>query len=497
MTVDKELSMFLAGVNGANFTSQAFDYFSSGVMIINMDTEVVYYNQAQGQIDDIEPSWALGKTILDLYRVIENAFYPTLHCLFNQKPIINLPLFYYTSLGKLVNSMHSVFPLFRREQMIGCICFIQDYGRIADQYKFLEVEPKKKAFAAPGTPSLLPNPTEIITKDPVMRKGLKIISQSASSPSPTMIFGETGCGKEMFAQAIHRLGLKRDKPFIPINCAAIPESLLEGMLFGTVRGAFTGSMDKPGMLEMADGGTVFLDEINSMPLGLQSKMLRVLQDQKVRRVGGVEEKQVSLKIISATNVHPQNAVTNGSLRADLFFRLAVVMVEIPPLRDRISDIPLLVEHFLKKHNKRLKKNIVRVAPELLESFENYLWPGNVRELEHTLEGAMNLSSKGESMLEAAHFTSSLFGQSFSKAQSGMQIPKPERENHAFSEKENKKQKFAHKNFSECERVIKALEQAGGNAAQAARILGISPQLMNYKLNKYGLKNRVTVIIEKS
>lgn len=476
--VKNRLEALAADITDADLFSQMFDDYPDGVMVLNMDTVLVYYNKAQGLIDDIDPAQAIGKTILDLYRVNDNGNYPTLRCLFTRKPLINYPCYYYTHLGKLINSIHNVFPLFSGEKIKGCICFIRDYGEISAQYN-KAASNLKRADNGGGSKSRHTF-AEIVTQDAVMREGLEIISRSANSPSPIMIYGETGCGKEMFAQAVHDISSRRQKSFMAVNCAAIPESLLEGMLFGTVKGAFTGAMDKPGIMEMADGGTIFLDEINSMPPGLQSKMLRAIQDQKIRRIGASREKPVSMKIISATNTHPHKAVAKGDLRADLLFRLGVVMVEIPPLRERRGDIPILVRHFIKKLNQRLGKKVEVLSPALEEAFGRYHWPGNVRELEHAIEGAMNIAGDEETLLKPGHFKSSLFGGILSSLDF---VP----ENYEAKQQTNKA--VAKTDQDEVLQLMEAMEKTAGNAAKAARLLNISPQLMNYKLNKYGLKKK--------
>ncbi len=468
--------------------AQLFDDYPEGVMVLNVHTVLVYYNRAQGLIDDLTPEQSLGRTILELYRVGDNTMYPTLRCLFSRKPLINYPCYYVTHRGKLINSIHNVFPLFNQDKLLGCICFIHEYGEMSGQYNLASsAAPGER----PGEKSGPARPTkhtfdQIITQDQAMRRSLEIASQAARTLSPIMLHGETGCGKEMFARAIHDTGDRRQKPFLALNCAAIPESLLEGLLFGTVKGAFTGAEDKPGMLEMADGGSIFLDEINSMPLGLQSKMLRAIQEQRIRRVGGAKEKAVSLKIISACNVHPQKAVTAGHLRPDLFFRLGVVMIGIPPLRDRRGDIPILVKYFIGKLNQRLGKKVRAISPTLVEAFEQYLWPGNVRELEHALEGAMNLVRE-EEILEPAHFTTSLIGDVLNG-------PGPDDPPSSAAFTSEAAGVVAEGEPEEVGRLIAALEAAGGKAAEAARVLGISPQLMNYKMKKYGLKKRIKVTV---
>ncbi len=479
---DRGLEDLTRDIGKTELFAQMFDDFPSGVMVLNVHTALVYYNRAQGLLDDLEPEQALGKAILELYRVGDNTSYPTLMCLFSRKPLINYPCYYYTPRGKLINSIHNVFPLINDGKLAGCICFIREYGELAGQYTLAINQDRRPDFSLIRKPK--PTFDQIITQDQAMRQSLEIVSRSANSPSPVMLYGETGTGKEMFAQAIHDISRRRQNSFLTLNCAAIPESLLEGILFGTVKGAFTGSLDKPGIMELADGGTIFLDEINSMPLGLQSKMLRAIQEQKIRRVGASKEKSVSLKIISASNVHPPKAVTDGHLRADLLFRLGVVMVHIPPLRERRGDIPILVRHFIKKLNLRLNKKVAALSPALEEAFERYQWPGNVRELEHAIEGAMNIIHEEETVLEPAHFGASLFGEvlnSFVGQSPGGGGSGPAAAPASADLLDD-----------EGERVAQALEASGGNAAKAARSLNISPQLMNYKMKKYGLKKQITI-----
>ncbi len=475
------LNALVTDIDNSQLCRQIFDEFPSGVMVLNIDTKLVYYNKRQGQIDHLNPKDVIGKTLLDLYRVGDNRDFPTLRCLFSRQPLVNYPCYYRTHLGRLINSIHNVFPIFSSQRLKGCVCFIDEYGELLNRYNTVN-EPKE-----PGTSPRMDNKhhsfAELVTQDPIMLQIMDIISSAANSPSPIMLCGETGCGKEMFAKAIHDISRRRNKAFMTLNCAAIPETLLEGMLFGTVKGAFTGALDKPGIMEMADGGTIFLDEINSMPLTLQTKMLRAIQDQKIRRVGSTKEKAVSLKIISASNIHPLTAVSEGQMRADLLFRLGVVLVEIPPLRDRPTDIPLLIKHFIRKLNRRLGKNIERVSPELMDAFNRYHWPGNVRELEHSIEAAMNIIADGEQILRLEHFRSSLLH--------GV-VEKFSRHPQEKTEIQNRDGKMALSALGgEDEAIIleEALKAANYKAARAARSLGISAQLMNYKMNKYGLKKK--------
>lgn len=224
----------------------------------------------------------------------------------------------------------------------------------------------------------------IITNNKKMLELKDYIKIAAGCDLPVLIYGETGTGKELFAHAIHNESKRKHKPFIAQNCAAIPENLLESILFGTSKGAFTGAVDNIGLLELADGGTIFLDEINSMPLHLQSKMLRVLQDGSFRSIGSKELKTVDVKIITSINEEPLKAIAEGKLRKDVYYRLNVLNINIPPLRERKDDILPLVNFYISRYNKIFKKNVKYVSTDLCEKLKKYDWPGNVRELENVI-----------------------------------------------------------------------------------------------------------------
>ncbi len=234
-------------------------------------------------------------------------------------------------------------------------------------------------------------PENIVGQHPSMEKIIQLIRQVAGTKTTVLIQGESGTGKELVARAIHYESDRSGRPFVVINCAAIPATLLESELFGYERGAYTGAVrTKKGRLELADQATLFLDEIGEMPKELQVKILRVLEVQKFQRVGGTEEIEVDNRIIAATNKDLKRAVEEGSFREDLFYRLNVISISLPPLRERRDDIPLLVEHFVEKHCRVLKKDILRVSPDVLQVFQEYSWPGNVREMENALVRALVL-----------------------------------------------------------------------------------------------------------
>jgi arginine utilization regulatory protein len=281
----------------------------------------------------------------------------------------------------------------------------------------------------------------------------------------------------LFARAIHNHSSRSARKYTPVNCAAIPENLLEGILFGTSKGAFTGSVNKAGLFERTNRGTIFLDEVNSMPIGLQSKILRSVQEKRIRRVGALAEIEIDLKIISSVNKDPHVAITDGTLRSDLFYRLGVVFIHIVPLRERMGDLDMLVEHFVAKHNALLGKNVQRISSEVMELFKVYNWPGNVRELEHVIEAAMNVVGTDTEIQPRhlqSHFSNwSVRARPEGRPARGAALPAP----HAGG---------LHKTKAVHEKTIIAdtLTANRGNITRTAKVLGISRQLLYYKLKKF-------------
>lgn len=305
----------------------------------------------------------------------------------------------------------------------------------------------------------------------------ELLKQAAPARSSIFIAGETGTGKELVARAIHAAS-GRQGLFVPINCAAIPADLLESELFGHVKGAFTGALhDRIGKCELASGGTLFLDEITEMPIGLQAKLLRVLQESVVEKVGANVATPVDLRVLAGTNRDPQHSVDIGLLRRDLYFRLNVLRVDVPLLRDRHGDIPLLVEHFIHKYAIELSRTPPKLSPEALAILEHYSWPGNVRELENLIERAMVLC-RGD-VITVAHLPAGL-GPGPSSSPGVADTPKATQ---ASSESLALRPRI---NDLERRLIEEALSSAGNNKSAAARLLEISERALWYKIRRYGL-----------
>lgn len=334
-------------------------------------------------------------------------------------------------------------------------------GTEVENYKSLQYPVKNKGYRLD---MIIGNNRQLVNT--------KIIAQKAAeTSSPILISGETGTGKELFAQGIHHASARHHKPFIAINCGAIPENLLEGIFFGTVKGAYTEAIDRPGLFEQASEGTLFLDEINSMPLSLQVKLLRVLQEKSLRRVGGKSDIQVNPRIISAINIDPSEAIDKTLLRNDLFYRLAVICITIPPLRDRRDDLPALVDHFVEKVCTKYSKPYKKLSPYVLELFNKYDWPGNIRQLEYSIECAINIMENHEAEISFEHLP---------------QYFKVTRINNPSSSVGTSKASSLHLEIENLEKnkIILALEESGGNISQAARILNISRQNLHYRMRKF-------------
>ncbi len=315
----------------------------------------------------------------------------------------------------------------------------------------------------------------------------KIIDKVADTPSTVLITGESGTGKELIATALHDGSSRRNKPLIKINCAAIPKDLMESELFGYERGAFTGAVtSKPGRFELADGGTLFLDEIGEIPIEMQVKLLRALQESEFERVGGIKTTRVDVRLIAATNRNLEQETEAGRFRKDLYYRLAVVPIALPPLRDRRSDIPMLVKHFTDKYNKRLNKKIEGVDEDALAVLQAHPWPGNIRELENLTERLVLFSDGPRISLK--DLPESIRQGGAVSSQAGGHVPLALDSTSPTGEASLKD--IVRMKSAELEKdlIAKALEETGGNVTRAAKLLQISRKSLQTKMKEFGLRD---------
>jgi two-component system response regulator PilR (NtrC family) len=322
----------------------------------------------------------------------------------------------------------------------------------------------------------------IIGNSPEMLKIYNLISRIAPTPASILIYGESGTGKELVAQAIHNLSKVGNKPFIPITCSAIPESLLESELFGHVKGSFTGAIsNKVGLFELADGGSIFLDEIGELTPLIQTKLLRVLQERELKRVGGTETIKVNVRIIAATNKNLEEEIIEGRFREDLFYRLAVVPIRVPPLRERKGDVPLLVNHFLEKYSEKMEKTVQEISSYAMKVLMEYDYPGNVRELENIIERGVALESSNIILPE------SLTLSTYKKE--GKPV---ENKTNTFISVESEEELY-NKGLDEImaslekKMIEQALVKTDNSKIQAAELLKISFRSLRYKVQKYDIK----------
>jgi DNA-binding NtrC family response regulator len=316
---------------------------------------------------------------------------------------------------------------------------------------------------------------ELVGGSKAMQEVMRVIEMAAPSSASVLITGETGSGKEIVARTLHKLSPRASGPFVAINCSAIPETLMESEIFGHERGAFTGAAERRiGCFELADGGTLLLDEIGEMPAPTQAKLLRVLEDRKVRRLGSKTETPVDVRVLAATNKDPEQSVANGGLRQDLYFRLNVFHIHLPPLREHKEDIPLLAEHILRDINAKHSKNVRGIGAEVLDIFMSHTWPGNIRELRNVLERAAIMSEKD---LISRSSLPGEFGKLASKNPSdlsGIKFPIG-----------------TTVDAMERELIVQTLQATGNNKTRASELLGVSLKTLHNKLKEYGSEKTET------
>jgi len=446
-----------------------------GVHVIDKDRKTIIYNEAMAELEGLEIFQVMDKDILDIFPSL-NEYTSTLIKVINTgEPIINSTQTYFNFRGHSITTISSTIPLEREGQIIGALEIAQDVTnlrKLSDQLMELQQELKESKMNVKKNKEIKKyNFSNIIGNNKGLAIAKQIGERASETPSSVLIYGETGTGKEMFAQSIHNSGSRKNNTFIAQNCAAIPDSLLEGILFGTEKGGFTGAIEREGIFEQANGGTLLLDEINSMSLPLQAKLLRVLQEGYIRRIGGLKDVPVDVRIIATTNEDPKIALEKNLIRRDLYYRLSVINIYIPPLRDRLDDLDILLSFFINKFNNLLNKNIVKVSMEVRDDFLNYTWPGNIRELENFIEGGMNMVSFQDKVLNRENFITSNF------------IPKKSNIDRTLIQRLNEDSLPNVLNDLEESIIQDAMERYGNNISNAAKHLGIKRQTLQHKLKK--------------
>ena len=441
-----------------------YNFFDS-VIITDEKGIIKYYTNMRADVYWPDAKNITGMHILELHPELTEETSSIMRVLKTGEPIFNQLESFYSSSGQVGTNIYCTLPLMKDDKIVGAVDFARVIG---------EKERKNIVIKGNGDKERYYSVNDIISNTPEMIRIKDMISQVAQTDSSVLIYGETGTGKEMIAQAIHTSSNRNNKNFVVQNCAAIPATLLEGILFGTVKGSFTGAEDHPGLFEIANGGTLFLDEINSMDLSMQAKLLRAIEEKKIRRVGGSKPINIDVKIISALNQDPIECVNNNLLRQDLFYRLNVVQFYLPPLRERRKDIELLTNHFIFKYNLKMNKQIHGIDNDVRKLFSEYYWPGNIRELQNVIEGAFNTA--GFKLIRMENMPQYLI-KSYEKQQDSLISEKLPEDGIELKEVMAEYEK----------RILKMALGEAETIAEAARKLNISKQDLNYKMKKYNFK----------
>ena len=454
----------------------AMDYID-GITIINKEGTILFSVKFNPDIDKKMQASIVGKKLFDVFYNIDKSSSSLYECMEKEKVIERK--------GQLIKNLYLEdkitdnisFPIRHGGLIVGAIELSKVISRKDDQSKADKEKGSSNGSAIMNfNPKILNlgfrasyNLDSILCKNKKMVELVELAASVAKSNSPIFITGETGTGKELFAQGIHNASNRRDKPFIAQNCSAVPENLIESIFFGTSKGSYTGALDKKGLFEACDGGTLFLDELHCMPIHLQAKLLRVIESRSARRIGENEERKFDVRIIAATNINSHDILTQGHIRHDLYYRLSVVKIDIPPLRERIEDIQILSDFFIKKYNAIFDKNITSISPTLTALMLTYDWPGNVRELENFMESAILYASNDNTILE------------------GKEVNKLNSNEKVFS---NTKPLKTILEDLELKFLNEALLISNGNVKKAAEYLEIPRQTLQQKMIKYGLsKNK--------
>lgn len=462
-----------------NALLKAIDHIDDGIHIIDASGKIIYYNQAAKQLDEIDVEKAIGRHILEVYPSLSLETSTLLQVMRTCKPMYNVEQNFTNYKGDKISTVNTSLPIMYNNKVVGAVEISKNITAVKELSEKI-VKLQNELYVRQNKLSLSDNSDvknkntadytflDIIGHSKEMQKIKSLGLKASESDSPVLISGATGTGKELVVQSIHNSSKRKNYPFIAQNCAALPNNLLESILFGSVKGSFTGAENRAGLFELANGGTLFLDEINSMPVELQAKLLRVLQDGRLRRVGASTTVDIDVRIISAINVPLHKVLDLGQLRSDLFYRLSVISFEIPSLKERVQDIPLLVDYFIKKYNEKCNKFFSNISNEVLKIFMDYDWPGNVRELEHTIESVISLYD-GE-VIREEHLPFQF--KHIHNNKRDMSI-----DSNSIRPLDVSLQSY------EREIIASALEKVDYNISKAAKLLNIPRQTLQYKIKK--------------
>lgn len=443
-----------------------------GVHVLDKNGNTIIYNESMSNLEKMDSSDVIKKPFTEVFKGLNNENSTLLKALNSKVVTKNLKQTYLNKDGKEISTINTTIPVIIDDEVIAVVEVAKNITKIKEMSNTIlklhdEIGKPEKAKYKKIRKYNFDN---IIGQSDNFLDIVDRAKKSSKNSASVFIYGETGTGKELIAQSIHYASSRKDKPFIAQNCAALPESLLEGLLFGTSRGGFTGAVDRAGLFEQANGGTILLDEINSMPYELQPKLLRVIQENYIRRVGGSSDIPIDVRIITTCNEPPEKILKEGKLRKDLFYRLNVIQINVPPLRDRKDDVILLAKMFVDKYNERFNKHVTNFSDEVYEYLLKYEYPGNVRELENIIMSAISMCDDNEHILDSSHFSI--------QYSIDYQIDDYEKiEDSGIDEYLGNLEK----------RIIeKALKENNNNITRASNVLKIKRQTLQHKIKKYDI-----------
>ncbi|MDQ0220204.1 PAS domain S-box protein [Peribacillus cavernae] len=448
------------------------DEIDVGLHAVDEKGNTIIYNKKMMQIESMDIQDVLDKNLLDVFMFSNDQDSTLVQALQKGKETKNVKQTYFNNKGMEITTINNTFPIIEDGQIKGAVEIAKDVTKLE---RLIRDNINRKGNTKYTFDSIIGESLSI-------QEVIDNSKRATRTSSSVLIVGETGTGKELFAQSIHNGSNRSAAPFISQNCAAIPDNLLESLLFGTKKGAFTGATEHPGLFEQAEGGTLLLDEINSLNPNLQAKLLRALQEKTIRRIGDTKDTPIDVRIMATINEDPIDAIANQRLRKDLYYRLGVVIIFIPPLRDRTEDILPLVQNFIEKYNQLFQMDVKEVDGEVLQSFLTYGWPGNVRELEHIIEGAMNLIVN-DGVISYSH----LPFQYRNKSQFKEAIPSmPPVEELLQKSSQTTVQLKDHMEVVEKYYIQKTLNSNNHNISRTAKLLGLSRQSLQYRLRKFNI-----------
>lgn len=450
-------------------------YVGEGIHVIDNEGKTIIYNNSMEELEGLGSDEVIGRKLLEVFPSLDENTSTLCRTLKSGEFISDRYQSYINKKGHNITAVNTTIPIIKEGKVLGAVEVSKDFTKVKELYdriiKLTDTEQKSIGDKA------LVSFDSIIGCSPRFLRVIDTAKKASKSNSSLLIYGETGTGKEVLTKCIHNASVRKNGPFIAVNCAALPENLLEGILFGTVKGGFTGAINRPGLFEQAEGGTILLDEINSMSVELQAKLLRVLQEGYVTRLGDIKNIKLDVKVIATTNEDPYTAIINARLRKDLYYRLSVINITIPPLRDRKEDIPLFIKEFIRKYNLEFGKDVWDVSKDVYEAFMSYNWPGNVRELKNYIEGSMNMVSGH--VLAVNHFSlqvqEQLFGDHRNVFIAG------DKNEYDFDQTLDEYLENVERNI-----LKTTLLKCENNISEASRLLKIKRQTLQHKMKKYGL-----------